>query len=101
LSKKELRQEEAFVEVSQTYLKKKPKEKRKRLMVRTFVTEAARVSIGFSQKLSVKSQYEPSGVYVNVSIPCYTEEIESATVQAEEFAEKLINKFIDRLLERE
>ena len=66
------------------------------LEVREFITAHARVSVEFGMTLNL-SNFESARVSVQVSLPCYAEEVEAAYGQARKWVEDKMNAEVDSI----
>lgn len=59
------------------------------LNVRTFVTEPAKVRLGYGLTINM-GNYESARVEVSIEVPCYAEEVDAAYAYAEEWVTRRI-----------
>ena len=93
--KKEIKQKEAFIEVSTTILGK-PKEEVKKIKIRPFATDTANVGVKYGVTIPT-GDYSSLRVDVMVNCPCYVEEMVPVFNQCCKLAEKLMDRETDRL----
>jgi hypothetical protein len=95
--------QEATVSVYRTYLKGKgvkgkQHERHETLSVRKLAVDPAyvRVNVGFTKNMD---NFESLRMDVSISVPCYTEEIDSVTEQAMSKATQLLHDEMDKFLD--
>jgi hypothetical protein len=80
---------EGTVLVTRTHLGKTDMVKDEKIRIRPFVTDTAHIAVKFSRKLQIV-QYEPIGIEILVSVPCYKEELKEVYRELKDFAENLL-----------
>lgn len=93
---KDLESKEATVVVSRTRLNKTENVKDDKIRIRPFITDTAHVGIKFSRKLQIV-QYEPIGVEILISVPCYREEIKEVYSELKNIVETLLIEQIEEI----
>lgn len=67
------------------------------LKIRKFVTPPAKVSLSVGGTFPTEIQYEQVKVSINITLPCYKEEIDETYEFAKKWALKRLNAELDRL----
>lgn len=71
-----------------------PESKTETIQVRTFVTEPAKVELGYGLTINI-GNYESARVDVKVSVPCYREESDAAYEWARTWAEERVRREVN------
>lgn len=96
---REVKQEEAVVEVSRTVLGQTTSS-REKIKIRPFTTDTANVGVNYGVTLQVG---DGRFIKVNVSVfcPCYVEEVQDMFQQVSKMADEMMDTEVQRLSEKE
>lgn len=96
MAKEKLREEEGHIIVTATRFGKKDKEQVKKIKVRPFVTDPARVAVRHGAWFST-GKMRGVKVDVEVNMPCYREEVISTFKKVRNLTDKFMEKEVERL----